>query len=227
MPAINTDKLSRYSDWRILVYGQQGFGKTSAGKNLKGKTYLLGFSNSFKVLAGHFDAGLKIDARKPAEDLELWANQFKPAEYDNLIIDDLTNFANIWLQERGRESKNGITNEIQHFAQWKNYFLRFIEWIFDMPLNVYITAWETTQQIIMPTGQQFNQFAPDLRESVRNVVMGLCDVVGRLIVKPDDKSRWVILEGDSGAFAKNRLDGRKSCPIDELFEFEKSDSNAV
>jgi phage nucleotide-binding protein len=90
-----------------------------------------------------------------------------------------------------------------------------------MPLNVYITAWEADHTITAPTGQQFTQYGPDMRDSVRNVAMGLCDIVGRLIVKPDTGERGVILEGNDGVFAKNRLDSRKGCKVDELFNFQK------
>ncbi|MCT7732618.1 MAG: AAA family ATPase, partial [Lactobacillus crispatus] len=83
--------------------------------------------------------------------------------------------------------------------------MRFIEWIYDMPLNVYITAWETEHPITTASGQQFNQYGPELRDSVRNVLMGLSDVVGRMIKKPDDGTRGVILDGDEGTYAKNRL----------------------
>lgn len=224
MPSVDVEKLSRYGDWRILIYGQQGRGKTSIAANLSGKTYVLAFSKSYKVLAGKIAGAWQVNARTPIEDLEEWTRSFDPFQYDNLVLDDISNFSNIWLQERGRESKNGISNEIQHFGQWKNYFLRFIEWIFDMPLNVYVTAWESTTSIILPSGQQFNQFSPDLRDSVRNVVMGLCDVVGRLIVKAEDGSRYIVLEGDNSMYAKNRLDHRKICKVEDLFAFEGEDS---
>lgn len=223
MPAIDTATLNKFDDWRILVYGKTGAGKTSAAGILTGKTYVLGFTKSYKVLAGKFEQGWQIDARKPMEDLDEWARQFDPTQYDNLVLDDISNFERIWFQERGRESKNGISNELQHYSQWTNYFLRFIEWIFDMPLNVYITAWETDHTITAPTGQQFTQYGPDMRDSVRNVAMGLCDIVGRLIVKPDTGERGVILEGNDGVFAKNRLDQRKGCKVEDLFNF--ADSN--
>lgn len=223
MPEINIQTLDKLKNWRVLIYGKQGIGKTSTAKFIPGKTYVLGFDKSFKVLAGHLAGAWQIDAKKPIEDLNKWSESFDPTKYDNLVLDDISNFEKIWFQEKGRESKNGISNELQHYSQWTNYFLRFIEWIYDMPLNVYITAWETEHPITTASGQQFNQYGPELRDSVRNVLMGLSDVVGRMIKKPDDGTRGVILDGDEGTYAKNRLDQRRGCKVEDLFKFQKSE----
>ena len=48
--------------------------------------------------------------------------------------------------------------------------------------------------------------------------MGNCDLVGRMIQKPQSGERGVILQGSIDTYAKNRLDDRKGCKADELFE---------
>lgn len=42
--------LSRTNNWRILIYGKAGLGKTSQIKHLKGNTIVLSMDNSHKVL---------------------------------------------------------------------------------------------------------------------------------------------------------------------------------
>ena len=44
--------LSRTNNWRILIYGKAGLGKTSQIKHLKGNTIVLSMDNSHKVLEG-------------------------------------------------------------------------------------------------------------------------------------------------------------------------------
>ena len=53
--------------------------------------------------------------------------------------------------------------------------------------------------------------------------MGLTDIVGRLLINPKNGSRGLILEGNDGIYAKNRLDKRKSCKVEELFTFDGDD----
>lgn len=219
MPAMNTDNLKLLNDWRVMIYGKTGVGKTTAARNLKGKVYALAFSPSIKVMEGKLAGGWQVSASKPIEDLNDFARSFDPNKYDVLLIDDISNFEKLWFQEKGRESKNGISNELQHYSQWTNYFLRFIEWLFDLPINIYITAWENQYPITTSTGQQFNQYSPQLRDSVRNTLMGLCDIVGRLTIKPDTGDRVVILQGDDGVYAKNRLDKRTQANATDLFKF--------
>ncbi|MFK5206706.1 AAA family ATPase, partial [Lacticaseibacillus rhamnosus] len=89
----------------------------------------------------------------------------------------------------------------------------------DAPVNVLVTAWENTRDVTSETGQSFSQYAPAIRDSVRDGLLGLTDVVGRVVVNPKTDGRGVILEGTDAIFAKNRLDNRKLVPINELFKF--------
>jgi phage nucleotide-binding protein len=64
------------------------------------------------------------------------------------------------------------------------------------------------------------QYVPQVRSNVLNQLLGLTDVVGRIMVNAKSGNRGVILECSEGTYAKNRLDGRTACPIEELFNFE-------
>ena len=220
MPKKDFKKVTRNQNWKILLYGKPGVGKTSVANKLTGRVYLLGFNDSYKVLGEHDDWDLwELDQEKPIEDLKEFFKDFNSDDYDTLILDDISNFEKVWFQEKGRESKNGISNELQHYSQWTNYFLRFISKLYSMQINILTTCWEQQVEVTTETGQQFMQYAPMLRDSVRNTLMGLSDVVGRVVIKPETHERGVILEGNDSVFAKNRLDNRKGCLTSELFEF--------
>lgn len=49
------------------------------------------------------------------------------------------------------------------------------------------------------------QYAPMLRDSMCNTLMGLSDMVGRVVIKPETHERGVILEGNDSVFAKKTL----------------------
>ncbi|EGF47542.1 phage helicase [Lacticaseibacillus rhamnosus MTCC 5462] len=120
----------------------------------------------------------------------------------------------------GRHSKNGIGNELQDYSRWTNYFARVMTTVYmDADVNVLTTAWEDTREITSDTGQSFSQYAPLIRNSVRDGLLGLADVVGRVVINPKTNNRGVILAGSDAIFAKNRLDERTVSAIEDLFKF--------
>lgn len=222
-PIVSAKSLNRTKNWRVLIYGKPGVGKTTAIRNLDGKTLVLDLDDSSRVLAGAPNIDVQpFDRSKPSEEWKEFLKNLseRVSGYDNLVVDNVSAFEKDWFVERGRASKNGIGNEIQDYGQWANYFSRIMTTIFmNASVNVLVTAWENTRDVTSETGQSFSQYAPAIRDSVRDGLLGLTDVVGRVVVNPKTDGRGVILEGTDAIFAKNRLDDRKLVPIKELFKF--------
>lgn len=219
----NAKDISRTDNWRILLYGKPGIGKTTVIKNLPGKTLVLDLDGSSRVLAGVATIDVyEFDREHPIEDMTNFLKKIGEAlaQYQTLVIDNITAFQFDWFVEMGRESKNGIRNEIQHYGDFTNYFLRIITKIYSLPINIYVTAWETTRDLELEDGTRITQFVPQVREQVLNQLLGLTDVVGRIKTSPKTGNRGVILEGNDGLYAKNRIDNRNASPIDELFDFQ-------
>lgn len=222
MKIVNAKKINRQKNWKIILYGKPGVGKTSAIKRLKGKTLVVDLDDSSRVLSGKDIDIFQFDRVHPEKEMEDFLINLSELSknYDNLVIDNVSAFEKDWFVEKGRNSKNGISNEIQDYSQWTNYFARVMATIYmAKDVNILTTAWENQREITNANSQQFNQFAPQMRDSVRDGLLGLADVVGRMIINPDTGKRGVLLEGNDGMFAKNRLDNRTSAPIEKLFDW--------
>lgn len=221
--------VSKTDKFRVAIYGKPGTGKTSAAKYLTGKSIIVPFDNSEKVLGGLDNIETEtFDKSIPTKELARLVTEL-PKEltgFNNLILDNVSALEKAWFIEQGRNSKSGIRNELQDYSGWTNFFIRVIDSFYKLPINILVTAWETQNDFTSMTGQTFDQYSPQLRDSVRDTFMGLTDVVGRVMVNPDTGKRGVILEGNDGIYAKNRLDDRKACAIEDLFKWGTKPTDA-
>ena len=164
---------------------------------------------------------IEFDREHPTEAITDFLNDVDDVlgDYDNLVIDNVSSLQSDWFVQMARESASGLQNELQHFSRWTNFFLRVLTAIYSKPINIYVTAWEDVRDLNLETGQIISQYIPQIRTSVLSQLLGLTDVVGRVVVNEKTGNRGLILEGSEGTYAKNRLDNRTACKIEDIFKF--------
>lgn len=206
-----------------LIYANPGVGKTSALKHLPGKTLVIDIDKSSGVLKGAEDIDIAaIDTHNIWNEwMETVTELIKTGagEYDNIVIDNVSELFRATLANLGREGKNHRVPEQSHYQRVDFTILDSLRALKKLNARIVFTAWETSDLWEAENGQSFNRAYPDMRNKILNNFMGLCDVVARLVIKKDDdgnETRGFILQPSASIYAKNRLDDRKGCLVDEL-----------
>lgn len=219
--------VARAQDFSILIFAQAGTGKTTTAKYLPGKTLVIDVDRTTNVLAGIENIDIVyLDTTQPFNAVKVLLKEIHDNhldKYDNIFFDNLSEFENSWFGEKAKESKTKTGQEMgipqmQDYNAYGYFMTDMIRYINSWKgVNKVFTAWETTRQIQTSGGQMYNQFIPDIREKILNNILGLMNMVGRLVINEESGNRGFILAPTNSVFSKNQLDDRKSCLQSELF----------
>ncbi len=206
-----------------LIYANPGVGKTSAIKHFPGKTLVIDIDKSSNVLKGEENIDIAdIDTHNIWKEwmdavTELLKGDY--SNYDNIVVDNVSELFRASLANLGREGKNHRVPEQSHYQRVDFTILDSLRALKKLNSRIIFTAWETSDLWEAENGQTFNRAYPDIRNKILNNFMGLCDVVARLVISKDDdgnEKRGFILQPSASIYAKNRLDERKGCLVNEL-----------
>lgn len=208
-----------------LIYGNPGFGKTSTARYLPGKTLVINIDKSARVLKGIKNIDIAdIDTHKIWDE---WLNVVKELmsggaqEYDNIVIDNVSELFRACLANLGRDGKNHRVPSQADYQRVDFTILDSLRALLQLNKRIVFLAWETSDQWTDENGMIYNRAMPDIRTKILNNFLGLTDVVARLVKKQTDDGeelRGFILQPSASVYAKNRLDDRKGCKVEELFE---------
>lgn len=219
--------VKKAQDFSILIFAQAGTGKTTTAKFLPGKTLVIDVDRTTNVLAGEKNIDIVyLDTDAPFNSVKVLLKEIHDNyldKYDNIFFDNLSEFENAWFGEKAKESKTKSGQEMgipqmQDYNAYGYYMTGMIRYINSWKgVNKVFTAWETTRQVQTSGGQMYNQFVPDIREKILNNVLGLMNMVGRLVINEETGNRGFILKPSNSIFSKNQLDEREFCLQEELF----------
>lgn len=202
-----------------LIYGAPGMGKTTALKYLPGKTLVLDVDRTSKVLKGckHIDI-IEVDNINTWDFwekliIELYKNY--KGKYDNIAVDNVSELERCILSDLGSKGRNkGVPSQGDYqYMQFR--LVNSLRYMKNLDCNIIWTAWETTDLYTTAEGQQFNRTYPQINGKILNNVLGLCDVVARLMINGEGQ-RGFVMSATNSIFAKNQLDDRKGCLQNEL-----------
>ncbi len=212
----------KFDSATYLIYSLPGMGKTSTINYLEGKTLYIPIDKTQYPLKGNPNIDIvEFDTHNAWQS---WNQLMKDlakedlSKYDNLVFDNVSELTRSMLGNLGRDGKNNRVPSQANYQQIDFFIIDSVRFIQSLGKRVVFTAWELTDKWDLPSGQQVNRSYPDVRDKIRNNFMGLCSVVGKLVINPETQKRGFILAPNDFLFAKNQLDNRKACAQEDIFK---------
>jgi phage nucleotide-binding protein len=202
-----------------LIYGPPGMGKTSTVKFFPGKTLVLDVDRTTRVLRGQ--PNIDIAYVDNTNTWDFWGKLIIDLEknykgvYDNIVVDNISELERCLLSDLGSKGKNkGVPSQGDYqYMQFR--IVNSLRYMKSLGANLIWTAWESDDLYTDSGGQQYNRSYPQINRKIMNNVLGLCDVVGRLMINSDGE-RGFVLSATNSTYAKNQIDDRKGCLQSEL-----------
>lgn len=205
-----------------LIYAPPGTGKTYTINYLEGKTLYVAIDKTQQPLKGNPNIDIidfnTHEAWEQWNELIKWLAKNDLSQYDNLVFDNVSELFRSMLGNLGRVGKNNRVPEMRHYQQIDFFIIDSVRYINSLNKRVVYTAWEMTDEFQTEDGQIYNRSFPDMRKTILNNFMGLCQVVGKLAINHRTKKRGFILQPSNSVFAKNQLDNRTFCLQEDIFK---------
>lgn len=225
--------VAKKQPYTALFYCSTGVGKTTTAgliaEKSKGKTLILDVDRTIATSLGKGEVVKdisRIDIRQ-VDNVHTWDDwekilmelaELKKAgklDYENIVVDNISELERCILSDLGSKGKNkGVPAQADYqYMQFKLVnSLRFMK---SLGVNVIWTAWETYENYTHPDGTQYTRSYPKISAKIVDNICGLCDIVGKIMAKQDG-TRGIILEATQNVYAKNQLDSRKGCKVEEF-----------
>ena len=162
-----------------------------------------------------FDAWSKLmeDLRDMAE-----SGQLKAANITTIAVDNISELERCILSDLGAKGKNKGVPAMADYQYMQFKLVNSLRQMKALGVNVVWTAWEITEQFTAPDGSQYSRLYPKCSAKIVDNICGLCDVVGKIFVNKDGQ-HGILLEATQNIYAKNQIDSRKACKIEEFVKF--------
>lgn len=206
-----------------LIYTQSGGGKTvnstlvAAPK--RKKNLLICSDNSSIVLQNFERANLTVKNVSTVKDfVEAYQEGYKSKQYDNIILDNLSDLIDMWLLELDASGK--FKDFRQAYQLVYQSLKRLSRESTMLDCNTIFTAWSDNFEITLPSGEPAIRLQPKIPAKILDNVCGLMNVVAYIntATDKDGKKRWYyVTEGSATLMAKDQILCRKNCMPEDLF----------
>lgn len=159
---------------------------------------------------------------------EAWTNTLKELaemkkagklDFETIAVDNISELERCILSDLGSKGKNKGVPAMADYQYMQFKLVNSLRYMKELGVNVVWTAWETVEQFTHPDGSQYSRLYPKISAKILDNICGLCDVVGKIAINKDGQ-HGIILEATQNIYAKNQIDNRKFCKVEEFSNFK-------
>ena len=223
---------SKNLPYTALLYCKPGVGKSTAigviAEQSEGNTLVLDVDRTIMRTLAKKEV-VKDTSKLFVEQIDnihtftAWANTLKEITPEwlkqnnitTVAVDNISELERCILSDLGSQGKNkGVPAQADYqYMQFK--LVNSLRYMKSWGVNILWTAWETADNFTHPDGTQYTKLQPKISLKIVDNICGLCDVVGWIAVNKDGEHH-ILLEATQNIYAKNQIDSRKSCKVNEF-----------
>lgn len=228
------------SQYTAMLYCPPGVGKSTAigliAEASDGKTLVLDVDRTItktlakKEIVKTTDKILvrKIDNINTCDDWEACMNELVHMSASGelaklgittIAVDNISELERCFLSDMGARGKNRGVPAMGDYQVMQFKMVNSLRKMKSLGVNVVWTAWEDARQIVSPDGTAYTQLIPKISAKIVDNICGLCDVVGKIFVNKDGE-HGILLEAAQNIYAKNQIDSRKACRVEDFTKFK-------
>lgn len=231
----NFDEIPAEKPFTALLYCPPGVGKSTAigliAEAGEGKTLVLDIDRTIqrtlskrevvkdtsKVVIAEIDNINTFDAWTSTL-TEIAPEWLKEQGITTVAVDNISELERCILSDLGSKGKNKGVPAMADYQYMQFKLVNSLRYMKSWGVNVVWTAWEDMRDFVMPDGTSYSWLYPKISTKIVDNICGLCDVVGKIAINKDGE-HGVILGATTNIYAKNQIDSRKGCLVQEFTRF--------
>lgn len=223
--------------YTALLYCAPGVGKSTAigliAEGSEGNTLVLDVDRTIsRTLAKdevvHDTKKLFIQQIDNVNTFEDWTNTLKAIGESDVLtkndirtvaVDNISELERCILSDLGSKGKNKGVPAMADYQYMQFKLVNSLRYMKNWGVNIVWTAWETTEDFTHPDGTRYSRLYPKISAKILDNICGLCDCVGKILINKDGQ-HGILLEATQNIYAKNQIDSRKGCLVEDFVKWE-------
>lgn len=180
-----------------------------------------------KVLVAEIDNIHTFESWKKLLKEEITPQFLQENNIKTVAVDNISELERCILSDLGAQGKNKGVPAMADYQYMQFQLVNSLRLMKSWGVNILWTAWESIEPFTYPDGTQYSRCVPKISAKIVDNICGLCDVVGKIMAvqKEGETKHGIILEGTQNIYAKNQIDSRKGCTVEDFINFTTNTTN--
>lgn len=132
-----------------------------------------------------------------------------------VAVDNISELERCILSDLGAQGKNKGVPAMADYQYMQFKLVNSLRYMKSWGVNIIWTAWESVEEFTHPDGTKYSRIVPKISNKIVDNICGLCDVVGWIAVGKDG-DHGILLEATQNIYAKNQIDMRGHCRVEDF-----------